>query len=100
MEKFKHEQQDPNQILLELAQKIEKIHETTFARYSEEDNDGFFDMYKRVTDKATEIKNKYPDYINYRMWHVLVGSTVDEKNPSTKFDFPDKDSLADFIRSL
>ena len=47
------------------------------------------------------LKEKYPDYQDYWMFHVLAGSGSEAftKKP-TKFDFPGEDSIVLFIETF
>ena len=63
--------------------------------------DGAFETHDKVVRKANDLQNKYPDYRDYRMYHVLAGSNDPDGEKSVpKSDFPGQDSVADFIRSL
>jgi hypothetical protein len=48
-----------------------------------------------ITEKAQELRDKYPDYAEYELYHLLVGSTP--KESLEKFDFPGSDSIERFI---
>jgi hypothetical protein len=54
---------------------------------------------KKILDFSAKLKEKYPDYMDYRMWYVLVGGTPDYQGEE-KFDFPGEDSVVEFINSL
>ena len=65
--------------------------------------------YEMVLRKDKELKDKYPDYYTYRLYHLLIGSSVEpiisnpENNsplPTENFDFPGDDSIEKFIREL
>lgn len=55
--------------------------------------------YDRISEKAAELNSKYSNCSDYKMYHVLIMSTLDE-NLSPLFDFPDKDSVEKFIELL
>jgi len=54
-------------------------------------------FYEELCDFAGELKKKYPDYFDYRLYHVLIGSTP--WAPCLKIDFPGDDSVEKFINS-
>jgi hypothetical protein len=65
------------------------------------------EAYKRDLNGTSErilayndmIKQKYPDYRNYQLYHVLIGSTpIEEK--TKLIDFPSPDSVEEFIETL
>lgn len=45
-----------------------------------------------------ELQEKYPDYHDYRLYCVLIGSTPEKK--CSKFDFEGDDSVENFLESL
>ncbi len=50
------------------------------------------DTSEQFADLADELKEKYPDYKTYRLYHLLAGSTVDSGfGDVDKFDFPDNE---------
>ncbi|MCX6701674.1 MAG: hypothetical protein NTX96_00570 [Candidatus Zambryskibacteria bacterium] len=51
-----------------------------------------------IVKKVKGLRKKYPDWQNYRVYHLLVGSDLLE--PTKYFDFPGDDSIEKFIRSL
>ena len=53
-------------------------------------------FHERVLDKTKELRAKYPDYNDYRLYHFLIGSTVYDR---AKFDFPGEDSVQKFIEA-
>ncbi len=58
------------------------------------------EKYELLVEFANQLKVKYPDYLDYDLFHFLVGSTpVPDKMP-TKFDFPGEDSIEFFLRSI
>jgi len=99
MEKYNNQEHDPKAILEEVAEKLKVIRNSAYDSHND-DFDGFLNIHKMITDKLQEIENKYPNFRDYKMYHVIASSTSDPNKPSTKFDFPEQDSLADFIRSL
>lgn len=46
---------------------------------------------------SQKIKEKYNNYGDYLMYHVLVGSTL---RPKPFFDFPGEDSIEKFLDDL
>jgi hypothetical protein len=68
-----------------------------------EDHGKMVEFINGISDKqgnkiSQGIKDKYPDYRNYELYHLLVGSTP--SIPCEKFDFPGDDSIERFIRSF
>jgi hypothetical protein len=57
----------------------------------------FEDVHDKIVDKAEDLQRKYPDYADYELYHLMIGSTTEN---SGKFDFPAGDSVEEFIRSL
>jgi hypothetical protein len=55
---------------------------------------GFNDQVKPLEAK---IKKNFPDYLNYRLFHILIGSTIDPDWPNDHFDFPGECSVESFI---
>ena len=45
-----------------------------------------------------KLLQKYPDARDYKVYHILIGSTVESKYKDT--DFPGEDSIVKFINSL
>lgn len=56
-------------------------------------------IYQKTCDFACELQKKYPDFQTYRLYHLLVMSTVGEGD-CDKFDFPRNDSVEKFIDKL
>lgn len=56
------------------------------------------DIHDKIFVKAKELQNKYKDYYDYELFHLLIGSTLPKPVPN--FDFPGEDSIVDFLRSL
>ena len=51
-------------------------------------------FHDKVISKARELESIYPDYSDYELYHLLIGSTIDDRS---KFDFPGEDSVQKFI---
>ncbi len=58
------------------------------------------EKYELLAEFAKELKVKYPDYLDYDMFHFLVGSTPMPDRMPTKFDFPGEDSIEGFLRGV
>lgn len=56
------------------------------------------DLYDKMAERVQELQKKYPDYKDYELYHIISGSTMEGSRK--KFDFPGKDSLVKFLRSL
>lgn len=54
--------------------------------------------YSIIVNFAKKLQNKHPDYQNYRLYHLFIGSTPPEDCP--KFDFEGEDSIEKFLTSL
>lgn len=83
---------------------VQELKEVLIARYKEDSQKetGVFDKYitnEAVLRKTQELKKKYPDFDDYELYHVLIGSGKGNEVFS-KFDFPGEDSVESFIRSL
>ncbi len=59
-----------------------------------------FENYEKIGEYTDKIREKYPDYSEYRLWHVVISSTINENTKITHFDFPGDDSAEKFINSL
>ncbi|MDO8260361.1 MAG: hypothetical protein Q7T50_02555 [Candidatus Magasanikbacteria bacterium] len=86
-------EKDPSVIIENLAQELADLRIDAIKR------DGW-EAQNRIVAVANKLKLKYSDYEEYAMFHILIGSTPDEGKQFTKFDFPEEDSIASFIRSL
>ena len=53
---------------------------------------------KKVRDKFNELQRNYPDFYQYKTFHLLMNSTPPES--ATETDFPGEDSVEKFLRSL
>lgn len=56
--------------------------------------------HQRMLDFTNIIRGKYSDYSKYRLWHLLIGSTIGDASKITHFDFPGDLSVEKFIKSL
>lgn len=54
--------------------------------------------YERCAAYANELKTRHDDFMNYKLYHFLIGSTPPEY--ATEFDLPGEDSIEIFFRSL
>ena len=80
---------------------IEKIKEMREAFYKAASNTKLFEFQDKLVEYANYIKTKYPNWNNYIVFHILIGSTPPDDNPNlTKYDFPEDDSVEKFIRSF
>ena len=84
---------EPKVIMENIAQELYNL------RVSAIERDGW-EAQDRIVAMANRLKLKYSDHEEYEMFHILIGSTPDEGKQFTKFDFPEEDSVASFIRSL
>lgn len=81
----------------QLKNKEEKIKELKEKWDAAHEKDAL-DAYNKCTNFAQELLKKYPDARDYRLFHILIGSSVDRE--MEKFDFPGDDSVEQFINSL
>lgn len=58
---------------------------------------GYIECLESTGRKAKELESRYPDFLDYRLYHLLIGSTPSKK--CSKFDFPGEDSIEKFIQS-
>ncbi|KND52131.1 MAG: hypothetical protein AB198_02395 [Parcubacteria bacterium C7867-003] len=56
------------------------------------------DRYEVLVEFANKLKEKYPDHLDYELFHFLVGSTIRPETPPKYFDFPGEDSIEKFLR--
>ena len=53
-------------------------------------------FHDKLVNKARNLQAKYPDYEDYELYHLLIGSTVYDR---PEFDFPGEDSVQKFIEA-
>jgi hypothetical protein len=56
-------------------------------------------MFEAIPAFTARLKEKYPDYQRYHVYHALSGSTVDAENAPIEEDFPGEDSAEAFLES-
>ncbi len=52
-----------------------------------------------MVTRARELEVQYPDFRDYELYHLLIGSTEIPES-STQWDFPGNDSIEAFLRGL
>lgn len=57
-----------------------------------------FQTHDEILKYSHDIQKKYPDFADYELYHLLIGSTPSK--PCSKFDFPDDDSVESFLNVL
>ena len=62
--------------------------------------DELIDMQDEVVAKGDFLRKKYPDIEDYRVMHILSGSTVKEGHKVIEEDLKGEDSIVDFINML
>lgn len=72
---------------------IERLREKLIEIYDDDDK------YQKLYKFAQGLKAKYKDYDDYRLYHLLIGSTPPEEG-LTKIDFQGDDSVEKFIYSF
>ncbi|KKR88566.1 MAG: hypothetical protein UU85_C0004G0153 [Candidatus Wolfebacteria bacterium GW2011_GWA2_42_10] len=53
---------------------------------------------ERINEFGRYLQSEYPDCLDYRAYHLLIGSTPQKK--CSKFDFFGEDSVENFLNSL
>ena len=71
--------------------KLIRLKEIVDRLYGIEDYSGL----NMIVRKSEDIRSKYPDYQDYRLYHLAAGSTPKSECP--KFDFPGEDSIELFL---
>lgn len=66
--------------------------------HSKKDVAGLEEFHQRQIKFVDNLKKEYPDYEEYRLYHLLIGSTPWQE--CSKFDFPGEDSIEKLINSL
>ena len=74
-----------------LVTELKKLRTESYTK----DSSGF---HSKIIKKVDELRTKYPDYKNYEMYHVLIGSSIPRGVIMKNFDFPDKE-IERFLRS-
>lgn len=59
---------------------------------------GDMEKYEMLVEFASGLKARYPDFLDYDMFHFLAGSTPMPDRMPTKIDFPGEDSVEKFLR--
>ncbi len=54
----------------------------------------------KIADFAHGLQERHPNYIDYRLYHLLVGSTPRSEHELKEEDFEGEDSIIAFIESL
>lgn len=54
------------------------------------------ELYERLVEFGEGLKEKYSDFLDYELFHFLVGSTM--QGEPKHFDFPGEDSVEAFLR--
>ncbi len=54
-------------------------------------------FYNNVRGFEQNLKRKFPDYVDYEMYHVLNGTSVNPSFPLKKEDFPGEFSVRQFL---
>ena len=75
---------------------IKRLHEKMF-NAQKEDTGAFLD---KIADFAHGLQERHSDYIDYRLYHLLVGSTPRPGHELKEEDFEREDSIVAFIESL
>ena len=55
--------------------------------------------YNDLYEFSIGIRNKYKNIFQYYLYHMLIGSSIDEKRAPTEFDLPEEDSIEKYLRS-
>jgi hypothetical protein len=54
-------------------------------------------FYRKVREFEQNLKRKFPDYLDYEMYHVLNGTSAHPSFPLKKQDFPGEFSVREFL---
>ncbi len=68
-----------------------ELHRKMRALYSHDQ----YAIHDRVLTFHDHLKEKYPDYRQYQLVHLISGSTV--QGPFVRYDFPGEDSVEAFV---
>jgi hypothetical protein len=52
---------------------------------------------EQIKPFEAKIKRKFPNYLDYRLFHILIGSTIDPDWPKDHIDFPGECSVENFM---
>ena len=77
-----------------LLEELGNLRIEAYRKDKEEDNFSFHD---KVLEKSKELKQRYSNYSDYELYHLLIGSQIKSYK---EFDFPGDDSVEKFLRSL
>jgi len=89
--------QDPNQeLILSSVEKVDELRNIYRAKMRDALRmQKATEIMHKIVTWTNSIKEKYPDFQDYELYHVAFGSTPDH---CTKMDFPGDDSAEKFIR--
>jgi hypothetical protein len=60
-----------------------------------------FEAQKKIVEHVKKIKTNYPNYSDYKIYHVLSGSTIrDSRTDVEENDFPGEYSVENFLENL
>lgn len=76
--------------------KIEEIREKRVALYKSFSIEKLREFQSKLIKYIDNIRLKYPNFDNYVLYHILIGSTV--PNDITMEDFPWDDSVEKFLK--
>jgi hypothetical protein len=65
-----------------------------------EGDEKMIEYHTKIVEKAIELRQKYPNCTQYRMYHILGGSTPMPDAPCLHYDFEDEDSVELFLTNL
>ena len=90
-----YDPKDPHQqALIEHAQKL-RDRLSGFAQRPE-----LMDAHEWTALNVDALRRQYPDIANYRMFHVIAGSTINENKPPKYLDLPGEASLLRALEAL
>lgn len=78
--------------------KIEKIKEERIALYASFSLEKITEFQDKLIKYIKDIKLKYPNFNNYVLFHILIGSTVPDDITLIEDDFPWDDSVEKFLK--
>jgi hypothetical protein len=79
--------------------KIEEIREKRVALYESFSAKEFKEFQNKLVKYIKDIRLKYPNFDNYVLYHILIGSTVPDDITLIEDDFPWDDSVENFLKN-
>lgn len=84
---------------ISLVDQIRALKRKVYGKESGVTREERIERVRQVTVFAGTLKEKYPDFQRWRVYHALIGSTPGTSN-LIEGDFPGEDSVVNFLESL